>query len=174
MKTKLLLIHLIVFGFTAKALSQSIAAPHDLVDKLKRSVELPSQGQLEIVAIKETPLPQIFEVELNTGELLYSDISGDYLFAGDLYQTTNSGLMILSSKTRQSRTAQRINAIPEDQMIVYSPIDETKARLTVFTDVDCTYCRALHRDVEALVAKGIEVRYLASVSYTHLTLPTKA
>lgn len=161
MKTKLLLIHLIVFGFTAQALSQSIAGPHDLVDKLKRSVELPSQGQLEIVAIKETPLPQIFEVELNTGELLYSDISGDYLFAGDLYQTTNSGLMNLSSKTRQLRTAQRINAVPEDQMIVYSPIDETKARLTVFTDVDCTYCRALHRDVEALVAKGIEVRYLA-------------
>ena len=135
--------------------------PQDLADKLKRSVELPSQGQLEIVAIKETPLPQIFEVELNTGELLYSDISGDYLFAGDLYQTTNSGLMNLSSKTRQLRTAERIGAIPEDQMIVYSPEDETRATLTVFTDVDCTYCRALHKDVEALVAKGIEVRYLA-------------
>ena len=39
--------------------------------------------------------------------------------------------------------------------------DETRATLTVFTDVDCTYCRALHKDVEALVAKGIEVRYLA-------------
>ena len=100
--------------------------PQDLADKLKRSVELPSQGQLEIVAIKETPLPQIFEVELNTGELLYSDISGDYLFAGDLYQTTNSGLMNLSSKTRQLRTAERIGAIPEDQMIVYSPEDEIR------------------------------------------------
>jgi len=83
------------------------------------------------------------------------------LFAGDLYQTTNSGLMNLSSKTRQLRTAERISAIPEDQMIVYSPEDETKATLTVFTDVDCTYCRALHKDVEALVAKGIEIRYLA-------------
>ena len=101
------------------------------------------------------------EVELKTGELLYSDISGDYLFAGDLYQTTNSGLMNLSSKTRQLRTAERISAIPEDQMIVYSPEDEAKATLTVFTDVDCTYCRALDKDVEALVAKGIEIRYLA-------------
>ena len=161
MKIKLLLVHLIFFGFTAQVFAQNFGGPQELVDKLKRSVELPSQGQLEIVAIKETPLPQIFEVELNTGELLYSDISGDYLFAGDLYQTTNSGLMNLSSKTRQLRTAERINAIPEDQMIVYSPEDETKATLTVFTDVDCTYCRALHKDVEALVAKGIEVRYLA-------------
>ena len=161
MKIKLLLMHLIFFGFTAQVFAQNFVGPQDLADKLKRSVELPSQGQLEIVAIKETPLPQIFEVELNTGELLYSDISGDYLFAGDLYQTTNSGLMNLSSKTRQLRTAERIGAIPEDQMIVYSPEDETRATLTVFTDVDCTYCRALHKDVEALVAKGIEVRYLA-------------
>ena len=161
MKIKLLLVHLIFFSFTAQVFAQNFGGPQDLVDKLKRSVELPSQGQLEIVAIKETPLPQIFEVELNTGELLYSDISGDYLFAGDLYQTTNSGLMNLSSKTRQLRTAERIGAIPEDQMIVYSPEDETRATLTVFTDVDCTYCRALHKDVEALVAKGIEVRYLA-------------
>ena len=161
MKVKLLLVHLIFFGFTAQVFAQNFGGPQDLVDKLKRSVELPSQGQLEIVAIKETPLPQIFEVELNTGELLYSDISGDYLFAGDLYQTTNSGLMNLSSKTRQLRTAERIGAIPEDQMIVYSPEDETRATLTVFTDVDCTYCRALHKDVEALVAMGIEVRYLA-------------
>ena len=161
MKIKLLLVHLIFFGFTAQVFAQNFGGPQDLVDKLKRSVELPSQGQLEIVAIKETPLPQIFEVELNTGELLYSDISGDYLFAGDLYQTTNSGLMNLSSKTRQLRTAERIRAIPEDQMIVYSPEDETRATLTVFTDVDCTYCRALHKDVEALVAKGIEIRYLA-------------
>ena len=161
MKIKLLLVHLIFFGFAAQVFAQNFVGPQDLADKLKRSVELPSQGQLEIVAIKETPLPQIFEVELNTGELLYSDISGDYLFAGDLYQTTNSGLMNLSSKTRQLRTAERIGAIPEDQMIVYSPEDETRATLTVFTDVDCTYCRALHKDVEALVAMGIEVRYLA-------------
>ena len=161
MRIKLLLVHLIFFGFTVQVFAQNFVGPQDLADKLKRSVELPSQGQLEIVAIKETPLPQIFEVELNTGELLYSDISGDYLFAGDLYQTTNSGLMNLSSKTRQLRTAERIGAIPEDQMIVYSPEDETRATLTVFTDVDCTYCRALHKDVEALVAKGIEVRYLA-------------
>ena len=162
MKTKLFLLQLIVFGFfPTQVFSQNFESPQSLVDKLKRSIEQPSQGQLEIVAIKSTPMPQIYEVELNSGELLYSDASGDYLFAGDLYQTTNSGLLNLSSETRQFRTAARINEIPEEQMIVYSPDEETKATLTVFTDVDCTYCRALHKDVESLVARGIEVRYLA-------------
>ena len=49
---------------------------------------------------------------------------------------------------------------PEDEMIVFTP-DTVKASITVFTDVDCTYCRALHGDLEELMAYGIEVRYLA-------------
>jgi thiol:disulfide interchange protein DsbC len=31
----------------------------------------------------------------------------------------------------------------------------------VFTDVDCGYCRQLHRDIDTLTALGIEVRYLS-------------
>jgi thiol:disulfide interchange protein DsbC len=45
-------------------------------------------------------------------------------------------------------------------MIVFKP-ETTKASITVFTDVDCTYCRALHRDMEKLMELGIEVRYVA-------------
>ena len=120
-----------------------------------------SQGQLQILGIKDTQLENIFEVELDTGELLYSDVSGDFLFAGDMYQTTGTGLMNLSSGTRQIRTMERVANIPEDQMIIFSPDVEVQATITVFTDVDCTYCRALHRDMEDLLARGIQIRYLA-------------
>jgi thiol:disulfide interchange protein DsbC len=162
MKIKLFMTLAIGFGlFSMQVSSQGFESSQELSDKLRQAIEQPSQGQLEIIAISKTPLAEIYEVELNTGELLYSDIYGDYLFAGDLYQTTDSGLVNLSSGTRQLRTVARIEGIPEDQMIVYSPDDEPKAKLTVFTDVDCTYCRALHRDLDSLIAKGIEVRYLA-------------
>ena len=68
MKTKLFLLQLIVFGFfPTQVFSQNFESPQSLVDKLKRSIEQPSQGQLEIVAIKSTPMPQIYEVELNSG-----------------------------------------------------------------------------------------------------------
>jgi thiol:disulfide interchange protein DsbC len=46
-------------------------------------------------------------------------------------------------------------------MIIFTPETEVKATLTVFTDVDCTYCRALHRDIDMILEKGIQVRYLA-------------
>ena len=45
-------------------------------------------------------------------------------------------------------------------MIIFEP-EEVKATLTVFTDVDCTYCRKLHGELDQLLAYGIRVRYLA-------------
>ena len=69
-----------------------------------------------------------------------------------------SGLTNLSASSRQ-RALEKMR-IPEDEMIVFTP-DTVKASITVFTDVDCTYCRALHGDLEELMAYGIEVRYLA-------------
>lgn len=128
--------------------------------KLAQAIEVASQNQLEIIAINPTPLPSIYEVQLNTGEILYSDISGDYLFAGDMYKTSTAGLINMSSTKRQERSLEKVAAIPEEQMIIFSP-EEIKASITVFTDVDCTYCRKLHSELEELNAKGIEVRYLA-------------
>ncbi|MGV3592523.1 MAG: thioredoxin fold domain-containing protein, partial [Gammaproteobacteria bacterium] len=56
---------------------------------------------------------------------------------------------------------ERIAALDEKDMIVFAPEGERKATITVFTDVDCPYCRKLHAEIEALNAYGIAVRYLA-------------
>jgi thiol:disulfide interchange protein DsbC len=45
-------------------------------------------------------------------------------------------------------------------MNIYKP-EQTRAAITVFTDVDCQYCRALHREMDKLLELGIEVRYVA-------------
>ena len=47
-----------------------------------------------------------------------------------------------------------------DKMIVYGPKD-AKRHITVFTDIDCGYCRKLHNEMPELTAAGIQVRYLA-------------
>lgn len=142
---------------TLTALAQQ---PQSLREKLEVAIEAASQNQLEIVSLTATPLPSIFEVLLNTGEVLYSDISGDYLFAGDMYQTTTAGLLNLSGTKRQERNLEKIAAIPESEMILFTP-EVIKATITVFTDVDCTYCRALHGDLDKLMEAGIQVRYMA-------------
>lgn len=140
--------------------SQAQNRDQSLRGKLEQAIEIASQNQLEIISLKPTPLATIFEVELNTGEILYSDISGDYLFAGDMYRTGDAGLVNISTKGKQERSLKKIAAIPEEEMIIFTP-DVVKASITVFTDVDCTYCRKLHSELDQLMAKGIEVRYLA-------------
>ena len=129
--------------------------------RLHESIVAASGSQLEIVNIKPTPLGTIYEVELNTGELLYADASGEYLFAGDLYQTTPDGLLNMSAATRQQATLRKISAVPDAEAIIFEPEGEVKATLTVFTDVDCTYCRQLHNEREQLHDFGIRIRYLA-------------
>ena len=143
------------------SMAQNLDGTQSLREKLVQAIEVASQNQLQIVSLKATPLVSIYEVELSSGEILYSDISGDYLFAGDMYQTTGSGLLNLSAGTRQIRTQEKIASIPDEEMIIFTPETEIKATLTVFTDVDCTYCRALHRDIDMIMEKGIQLRYLA-------------
>ena len=144
------------------AISASQAQNRDqsLRGKLEQAIEVASQNQLEIVSVKPTPLATIFEVLLNTGEILYSDISGDYLFAGDMYRTGSTGLENLSAVQKQGRSLEKIAAIPIEEMIIFTP-EVVKTYITVFTDVDCTFCRKLHGEIDELLAKGIEVRYLA-------------
>jgi len=156
-----LVILVLTLGASQFALAQTGAAPQALRDKLVQSIEVSSQNQLQIISLRPTPLQDIYLVELNTGEILYSDISGDYLFAGDMYETTPGGLLNLSSSVRQERTLEKITAIDTSEMIVFSPEGEVRASLTVFTDVDCTFCRRLHSDLNDILANGIEIRYLA-------------
>ena len=67
---------------------------------------------------------------------------------------------ILDAQLTQERREIFANRTTED-MIVFKPKGKTKAVLNVFTDVDCGYCRKLHREVSQLNDFGIEVRYLA-------------
>jgi len=144
----------------AVSASQAQNRDQSLRGKLEQAIEVASANQLQIVSVSATPLSTIYEVLLNTGEILYSDISGDYIFAGDMYRTSNTGLVNLSSSKKQERSLAKIAAIPAEEMIIFSP-DVVKASITVFTDVDCTYCRKLHSELDDLMARGIEVRYLA-------------
>jgi thiol:disulfide interchange protein DsbC len=52
-----------------------------------------------------------------------------------------------------------MSSLTDDRTILFSP-SEVKYRVTVCTDVDCTYCRKLHSQIDEYLAAGIEIRYL--------------
>lgn len=96
------------------------------------------------------------------GQTLYISSDGKYLFAGDLYEILEVGLVNLTETGRSVQRKRLLDALDESEMLVFAPPKEMiKATVTVFTDIDCTYCRKLHREVPELNRLGIAVRYLA-------------
>jgi thiol:disulfide interchange protein DsbC len=86
-------------------------------------------------------------------------ISGDgkYLLQGDLIDLDTQ--VNLTEASRDGARKEMMSAIPQEQMIIFSP-EEVKYTISVFTDVDCTYCRRLHSQINEYLDQGIRVRYL--------------
>ena len=86
-------------------------------------------------------------------------ISGDgrYLLQGDLIDLDTQ--VNLTEASRDEARKVMMSAIPEEHMIIFSP-KEVKYTISVFTDVDCTYCRRLHSQINEYLEQGIQVRYL--------------
>jgi|GEM_PF-1958558 len=56
--------------------------------------------------------------------------------------------------------AAKVKALPESDLIIYSP-DTAKHQVTVFTDVNCPFCRRLHTQMDDYLLFDIEIRYAA-------------
>jgi thiol:disulfide interchange protein DsbC len=111
---------------------------------------------IEVDDVRETPLPNIYEVTLGA-QIVY--VSGDrrYLLKGDIIDlSTNESLT--EARRDELRRAQLAN-LDESSMVTFGPAD-AKYTINVFTDVDCTFCRKLHQEIEQYNDKSIRVRYL--------------
>lgn len=137
--------------------SQSLADARDLIREQLHKAD----PRIPIKSIEAAPLSGMYEVLLESGELLYAHEQGEYFLVGHLFRIDDQGLV---NVTEQSQNQMRIDALSEvaaEHMITYPAKGETKTTLRIFTDVDCPYCRQLHDEVEALNEMGVEVSYLA-------------
>lgn len=126
-----------------------------IIDKLQQAVpEIPMLG------IQKSELAGLYEVTMGNGERVFVSADGNYFVVGDLFQLTDEGMVNLTDAKRNLVRADRIAAIDPEDKIIFSP-ETKKASITVFTDIDCGYCRKLHREMANYLAAGIEVSYLA-------------
>lgn len=90
-------------------------------------------------------------------EVLYFSSDGKFAIDGDLFDVASKE-NLSETRRRESRLA-LLAGVPESQMVVFGPKD-AKHTVTVFTDVDCAYCRKLHSEMAKYNELGIRVRYL--------------
>ena len=107
--------------------------------------------------IRPTPVAGLFELT-HGAEIIYVTTDGKYALNGDLINIDNNNDNITEGRRRAVR-AKLINAIPDSEMLVFGP-QNPKYTVTVFTDVDCAYCRQLHSQIADYNRLGIRVRYL--------------
>lgn len=112
--------------------------------------------EYKIDSIKETPIRGLYEVLMGP-QLIYVSGDGKYMMQGRLIDLANRE--DLTEPRRAAARKQAVDKVGEDSMVIFAP-DKYDHTVTVFTDIDCGYCRKLHREIEDYGTEGVRVRYV--------------
>jgi len=154
MVARLLLLLLVLCGAAGVVPAQTPAAvPAKADPRVDVAAHIPGARPEELRA---TAVPGIFELTRGA-EVVYVTADGKYAFTGDLVELASN--TNLTEQHRRELRAKALDAFPESEMLVFGPKD-SKYTVTVFTDVDCPYCRKLHSQIGIYNRLGIRVRYL--------------
>jgi len=111
---------------------------------------------LKLEDVRMTPVNGIYEITRGS-EISYTTSDGRYVILGDMVDIDSD--QNLSENRRRTIRQRLIDTVPESEMLVFSP-KNPKYTITVFTDIDCGYCRRLHSQIAEYNRLGIRVRYL--------------
>lgn len=107
--------------------------------------------------IAPSEIDGLYEVLVGT-QILYITDDGKYIVQGSLYDV--DARRDLTEEKLAAARVEAIDAIGQDQMIVFKPKKESKYTLSVFTDIDCGYCRKLHSEIDQYLDQGITIQYM--------------
>jgi thiol:disulfide interchange protein DsbC len=111
---------------------------------------------VDVGAINQTDIKGLFEVTVGSN-ILYVSEDGKYLLQGHLIDIA-ARKDLTEDKLAAGRKA-AIDNLGEDQMIIFKP-KLGMYTVSVFTDIDCGYCRKLHSELDKYLAEGITIQYL--------------
>lgn len=104
-----------------------------------------------------TPVKDVFQAKVGA-DYVYLASEGRYAFTGNLIDLKTGRNLTEENQAKDRLTA--LEQFPESDMLVFPAEGERKAKLTVFSDPTCPYCRKLHAEVPELQKAGVSVRYI--------------
>jgi len=146
---------LVICGLAAALSFGAVASEQQPFAELKSKAS--GKLGLDIISIKPAAVDGLFELMTDRG-IFYITADARYLVRGNIYDSENG----LTNLTELAMGEMRLDKLAkfETSMITY-PAKNEKFQVTVFTDVDCGYCRKLHARIPQYNDLGITVRYLA-------------
>ena len=130
---------------------------------------------MSVQSIKESQIENLFIVDIGDLQPIYASKNGEFFFYGELYAVNGN---TLQNTTKDEVNLKRKSILDEvlskDDFISFKSENE-KYRVTIFTDVDCGYCRKFHNEIKDFNDLGITVNYVAfprsgldSISYNKI------
>jgi thiol:disulfide interchange protein DsbC len=90
-------------------------------------------------------------------QVIYVSDDGKYMMQGRLIDLAKRE--DLTEPRRAAARKQAVERIGEDRMVIFAP-EKYDHTVTVFTDIECGYCRKLHQEISDYGKEGIRVRYV--------------
>ena len=130
---------------------------------------------MTVKSVKESQIENMFIVDIGDLQPIYASKNGEFFFYGELYAVNGN---MLQNTTKDEINLKRKSildeTLSEDDFISFKSQNE-KYSVTIFTDVDCGYCRKFHNEIEDFNDLGITVNYVAfprsgldSISYNKI------
>lgn len=137
--------------------TQQMAEPTDETHKKVFQAFRQRFPALPIDSLSDGPYPGLFEV-ITDSQIVYVDEDMTLLFQGEMINLAD-GINLTEARLSGIHMG-LINELGEENMLVYKAENESDRSITVFTDINCGYCRLLHSEIDTLLQAGVSVRYL--------------
>jgi thiol:disulfide interchange protein DsbC len=148
MKRVIKVVALSLFGLT-------LSSAHADEDAIRQALAK-SMPSVKVGSIKPSEIKGLYEVAIG-GNIVYVSEDGKYLVQGHLVDV--AARVDLTEEKLSGVRKQAIEKLGLDKMIVFKP-RESKYTVSIFTDIDCGYCRKLHSEIDQYMAQGITIQYL--------------
>ena len=119
--------------------------------------EIARRLEVKVEDVKPSPIAGLYEIR-NGAEVGYVSTDGRFYVDGDVFDMNSR--KNLTEPRRQEGRLKLLAQIDEKDAIVFAPSGPVKHTLTVFTDVDCTYCRRMHQEIAEFNRLGFRIRYV--------------
>lgn len=106
--------------------------------------------------VSKTPITGLYQV-LVGARVIYASEDGRYIIQGEMVDLVKRKNM---TEQALNMTRQRELAKIDEKSLIIFPAKNEKHKITIFSDIDCGYCRKLHAQINDYTDAGITVRYL--------------
>lgn len=137
--------------------SSNVLLADENADQIKSAIESLTGSALLDEAVTQSDTPGVYVVYINAA-VYHATLIDGILLVGEAFDLEKG--VSLNDEITNRGVREAVNSIEPNEMVVFAAMNP-KRYVTVFTDIDCRYCRRFHQEVPTLTAAGLEVRYVA-------------